>query len=281
MCSTSRGAELETNFALFPLLRWVMAELGRSSQRDMEAARVLCSVKPTGSPVWSGSCREQMCWGGFLLHQRCCLLSRSPTATWQNQLGEESPSHVVCCSSVCTPVLPLSPLYLHNLVLSVISLGFFVLMYVCIFLFLIFFFYSARGFSLPHLSSLFAVLIHFLSIFHLKNFIKGVRESRGDAREKFFLYFCWCISLVVWGGNQRNTTNMLTCNILRKNNFVSLDKYIMYCSVMTLLPFLDLLSLLLLPLNSYLHPDTGSVSFWLTKNCIFLCNDRNLVLSPC
>lgn len=140
MCSTSRGAELETNFALFPLLRWVMAELGRSSQRDMEAARVLCSVKPTGSPVWSGSCREQMCWGGFLLHQRCCLLSRSPTATWQNQLGEESPSHVVCCSSVCTPVLPLSPLYLHNLVLSVISLGFFVLTYVCIFLFLIFFF---------------------------------------------------------------------------------------------------------------------------------------------
>lgn len=154
--------------------------------------------------------------GGFLLHQRRCLLSCSPTATWQNQLGEESPSHVVCCSSsVCTPVPPLPPLYLCNLVLSVISLGFFVLMYVCIFLFLIFFFYFARGFSLPHLSFFFCCLNSF-SIFHLEKFIKGDRESRGDGRKKFILYFCWCTSLVVWGGNQPNTTTANTQHIKKK-----------------------------------------------------------------
>lgn len=116
------------------------------------------------------------------------------------------------------------------------------------------------------------------SIFHLEKFIKGDRESRGDTREKFIsagASALWCEE------GTSLTQLLLTCNILRKNDFVSLDEYIMYRSVMTLLPFPDLLSLLLLPLNSYLHPDVDSVSFWLTKNCVSLCNDRNLGLSPC
>lgn len=142
-----------------------------------------------------------------------------------------------CTSSVCTLVLPLPPLYLHNLLLSVISLGFFVLTYVCIFLSLISFFSS-----LPHLSYFFAVLIHSMSVFHLENFIKGERGSRGEAGEKFFLYFCWCITVVVWGGNQPSTTtaNML----LRKKEFSQFrwTHNILLCSVSS--AFLDFLVLL-------------------------------------
>lgn len=108
----------------------------------------------------------------------------------------------------------------------------------CVFFFPWCFFFS----SLPHLSYFFAVLIHSMSVFHLENFIKGERGSRGEAGEKFFLYFCWCITVVVWGGNQPSTTtaNML----LRKKEFSQFrwTHNILLCSVSS--AFLDFLVLL-------------------------------------
>lgn len=147
--STSRGAGSETNSLPRSLWRWVMAELGRHSRRDMEL-HVCCVLSNQLGLLFDQVLTENRRVGGFPVTAAPLSLSRSPTATWQNQLGEESPSHVVCCSSsVCTPVPPLLPLYLHNLVLSVISLDFFVLMYEWIFLFLIFFFILFCPWFLP------------------------------------------------------------------------------------------------------------------------------------
>lgn len=187
-----------------------MAVFGSHRKQNMEVACMLCSVKPTGSLVWSCSCTEQTCWGFSFYMNDSVFWELLSDGYMTEPIRRRKP--VSCCVlkffclQFCSPT---TPFFLSNVVFT--SHFFWFLcpgVYVCVFLLLLFF--SACVLSLPCLSSFFAVFICPLSLYHLEKCMKGDRETEEKLRKRFFSISAGTSAVYLGGGgNQLNTSTAI------------------------------------------------------------------------